>query len=269
MKLRFFVSALIMLGALNNQVLAANEEFPGRDIYLGTAHIELADLEKEFDNVLIVDVRSHYEYETLRILGSKNITLNSPSFIRKMSELRDNNKGKKIVVYCNGKTCMKSYKAAQKSKSRGISNVVAFDAGVMDWARNYPAKSVLLGVSPINPAALIPKSKFKERLLDPSKFAAMANDKGVRVLDVRDRLQRSGMSLFVGIENQAPLDNDESLNKYIKQAIDNKKTLLIYDESGKQVRWLMYRLEAKGLSNYYFMKGGTSAYMKQLRNRLR
>lgn len=271
MTFRLLLSALLIVISLCSNTYAAekNVEFPGRAIYLATLYIEINDLKAEFDKVIVVDVRSQYEFETLRILGAKNIPLNSSSFIRNMQKLRSENQNKKIVVYCNGKTCMKSYKAASKAKNRDISNVVAFDAGIMDWAKAFPEKAVLLGVSPIDPTQLIAKSRFKERLLAPEKFAKMATAKNVDVLDVRDRLQRSGMSLFVGIESQAALDNDEKLNAYIEKAKTKDKTLLIYDESGKQVRWLMYRLEAKGLQKYHFMKGGTSAYFKQLRNRLR
>ena len=32
--------------------------------------------------------------------------------------------------------------------------------------------------------------------------------------------------------------------------------MYVYDEAGKQVRWLMYRLEQAGVKDYYFMKGG-------------
>lgn len=267
MKFGLLLAGALMLVNFCNSVFAADAEFPGRAIYLGTPHISIDDLKKEFDNVLVVDVRSQYEYETLRIIGAKNVPISATRFISKMQKLRNDNKDKKIIVYCNGKSCMKSYKAASKAKARGITNVVAFDAGIMDWAKTFPEKAVLLGITPIDPNKLIEKSRFKERLLGAKKFAEMSTGKNIRVLDVRDRFQRMGMGLFVGIEKQAELDNDKKLNHYINKAITEKKTLLIYDESGKQVRWLMYRLEAKGLHDYYFMKGGTRAYFKQLRHR--
>jgi len=244
---------------------AANKEFPGRDIYLGTEHIELITFEKEFSEVIVVDVRSKYEYQTLRISGAMNIPLNSSRFISDMKQLRESNAGKKIVVYCNGKTCMKSYKAASKCKSRGITNVVAFDAGIMDWAKTHPEKAVLLGKSPIDPSKLISKSTFKEHLLAPKAFAELVNTKDVNVLDVRDRFQRSGLALFVGMEKQADLDSEETINQYIKASKAANKPLLIYDEAGKQVRWLMYRLEAQGVKDYKFLKGGTRNYFKALK----
>jgi len=246
---------------------SAKKEFPGRDIYLGTEYIEMDAFKDQFDKVIVVDVRSIYEFETLRIKGAKNIPINSRKFVNDMQELRDSNKDAKIVVYCNGKTCMKSYKAASKAKARGITDVVAFDAGIMDWAKAHPDLAVLLGESPIDPSKLIAKSRFKEHLLAPEKFAEMVQKDNVAVLDVRDPIQRMGMGLFVGTERQANLD-DDSINKHIVASIKNNKTMLIYDEAGKQVRWLMYRLEAAGVKDYKFMKGGTRSYFKSLKKHL-
>ena len=50
-----------------------------------------------------------------------------------------------------------------------------------------------------------------------------------------------------------------------KKAKAEKKPLLIYDEAGKQVRWLMYRIEDLNVNEYYFMKGGMKQYFKSLR----
>jgi len=266
--MKFLSKFVVLLLAITAGTgFAANKEFPGRDIYLGTEYIEIDAFKNQFDNVIVVDVRSQYEYETLRIKGAKNIPLNSRKFTTQMQELRDNNKDKKIVVYCNGKTCMKSYKAASKAKARGITDVVAFDAGIMDWAKTHPDMAVLLGQSPIDPSKLIAKSRFKEHLLEPEKFAEMVQTNNVTVLDVRDRYQRMGMGLFIGAERQANLD-DDSINQHIKSALATNKTMLIYDEAGKQVRWLMYRLEAAGVTDYKFMKGGTRSYFKSLKKHL-
>jgi len=41
--------------------------------------------------------------------------------------------------------------------------------------------------------------------------------------------------------------------------------LMIYDAAGKQVRWLQYYLEDKGLKSYYFMAGGINAYYNEMK----
>ena len=56
------------------------------------------------------------------------------------------------------------------------------------------------------------------------------------------------------------------LDKLIKNIIDKErmkdKQLLIFDQVGKQVAWLMYYLEDKGYKDYYFLKGGATSVFK-------
>lgn len=39
-----------------------------------------------------------------------------------------------------------------------------------------------------------------------------------------------------------------------------RKTLLVYDKVGKQVRWFQYYLEQQGLKDYYFLAGGAEGF---------
>ena len=240
---------------------AKNKEFPGRDLYPTIPYIELDDFKREFKDAIIVDVRSQYEYETLRIKDAKNIPLASKTFLKDMRLLRQNS-DKKIIVYCNGRTCMKSYKAARKCSINDIKDVVAFDGGVMDWSKAYPKLALLLG-EPLNDAKnLISKDEFKKHLISPAKFGDRIAESSDIVLDVRDRFQREGISIFVGREYRVYLDDTKRLERFINKAKANNKGLLIYDAAGKQVRWLQYYLKKKGITDYYFMEGGISAYYK-------
>ena len=261
-----FRALMMMLVLLSNQAFAADPEYPGRKIYLNTPFITLEQLTKEFNDVMVVDVRSSYEYSTLHIKNALNIPLNSNSFIHDMQALRKQHPQKKIITYCNGKTCMKSYKAASKCRTNGIDNVFAFDAGIMDWAKTNHKLSVLLNTSPIDPARLISKSKFTARLLEPETFFKQANDSNPVIIDVRDPLQRAGMPLFVGREKRAVLDDTKKLKLLIRQAKREQRPLYIYDEAGKQLRWLMYYLEDQNAPDYYFMKGGAKAYFQSMSN---
>ena len=253
---------IVLLALLSNQSYAADAEYPGRKIYVDTPYITLEQLTQEFNDAIVVDVRSGYEYSTLHIKGAFNIPLKSKNFIQEVSGLRKQQPQKIIVTYCNGKTCMKSYKAASKCRTNGIDNVVVFDAGIMDWAKANPNLSVLLNTSPIDPARLISKEKFTARLLEPEAFFTQANNSNPVIIDVRDPLQRAGMPLFVGREKRASLDETEKLKTFVSQAKKERRPLYIYDEAGKQVRWLMYYLEDQGATDYFFMKGGAKAYFK-------
>jgi len=240
-------------------------EFPGRALYLDVKYITLQDLQKEYDNVIIVDARSTYEFNTLHVNNAVNVPITSSGYKKRMLELRTKNPNKKIVTYCNGKTCMKSYKAVRKAKSAGVTNIYAFDAGIFDWAKANANKASLLGISPVDPNQLIPKKIFKKKLLKPDVFMTKARESGGIIVDARDPLQRDGISLFIGKEKRASLQDNNKINKVIALALKQNKPMFIYDEAGKQVRWLMYRLEQRGVKEYYFMKGGTKGYYKGLR----
>lgn len=243
----------------------ANDEFPGRSLYLDVKHIDLADLAERYDDMVIVDVRSRYEYDTLHIGKALHVSLGASDFVEQMQKLRDDNPNKPIVTYCNGKTCMKSYKAARLAQQRGVDKVLSFDAGIMDWAQNQPQRSVLLGESPMDPKKLIVKSDFTRRLLDPEKFISSVGGDNNLIVDARDPLQRAGYALFMGKEQRASLADEKKMGELIARAASDGSTMYIYDEAGKQVRWLMYRLEQQGVKDYYFMKGGTDAFYKQMR----
>ncbi len=232
--------------------------FPLRPQYIDVPVIETADLDKKYADVYIVDVRSPYEYDTLRIKDAALIPLTDKNFVEEVRKLREKNANKPIVFYCNGKTCRKSYDAVLKAKAARISGVVSYDAGVAEWAEKHPDKAVLLGRSPIKVEELISHEKFKAHLLDPKAFEAKIGPNTI-VLDVRDRVQRD-TQLFPYKEQRAQLEEKDKLDAIIEQAKRDKKTLLVYDAVGKQVDWFQYSLENKGLSDYYFMKGGAQGY---------
>jgi rhodanese-related sulfurtransferase len=242
---------------------AASTEFPGRTTYPDVNIIELDALKKVLDSVVVVDVRSAYEYRTLRIKGATNIPVADNAFVDNIYRLRAST-DKAIIFYCNGKTCMKSYKAAQKCALANIKDVRAYDAGIMDWAKAYPKDSQLLGKVLSNPKLLISKAQFKKHLLSPDQFANKVSSGKNIVLDVRDSFQRDALAVFPGRERRAYLDQTKKLDRYIRRAKKQGRTLLIYDAAGKQVRWLQYYLEYKRVPNYFFMKGGARAYYSSM-----
>jgi rhodanese-related sulfurtransferase len=263
--LRLFSSVLVFWSLCTALAWAAKDEFPGRATYPEVKYISLQDLKKRFDDVLIVDVRSSYEYQTLRIRGAQNIPVSSSSFVDNMAKLRAKTE-KDIIVYCNGKTCMKSYKAARKCQSAKIPNVIAYDAGIMDWASTYPQQAILLGDVLGDPKKLISKKRFHSHMLEPDAFGEKVSSSNAIVLDVRDRFQRDALAIFPGRERRAYLDDTKKLDRYIRRAKQKNVPLMVYDAAGKQVRWFQYYLEKNNVHEYYFMKGGTRAYYKNLTN---
>jgi rhodanese-related sulfurtransferase len=258
---------LAFLALMSVSALAASEKFPGRKDFPKIPVYELSDLHSKFYDVVVVDARSRYEFNTLRIKGSINIPVADDNFEQEVAKLRAKT-DKPIVFYCNGRTCHKSYIAVKKAQAAGINNTFAYDAGVFEWVNAYPDLGSLLGKSPVNLRNLIASNRFKERLLSPDTFSEKATEMGSSsmVLDVRDKFQRAGIGFFPGKERWASLDDKEKLETFLKKAKAGNKVLFIYDEVGKQVQWLQYALEDMGIKNYYFMNKGAQAYYAELAN---
>ena len=265
MKRVTLILVFLLNATLLNAAPTAPNEFPGRVKYPEVKVVEKNQLMSKILEVVIVDARSPLEFKTLRIKGALNIPVASKDFIEQVKKLRQMTT-KPIVFYCNGRTCMKSYIATKKCLKARIKNVSAYDAGMFEWAKTYPQQSELFGISPVNKSDIIPSAKFKARLLTPDKFGYNVFNKGKKnvILDVRDKFQRSAAGFFPGKEQWISLNKEEKLKDFIHKAKQENKTLYIYDDVGKQVRWLQYALEDAGMKNYYFMGKGAKGYYASL-----
>ncbi len=236
----------------------AEERFPARKQYPTVNTISLEELYKKRKDVTIVDTRSKYEHSTLHIKYSINIPISSFDFSSKIRELYKQQK-KTIVFYCNGHACVKSYNAVLKARKYArVEDTLAFDGGIVDWARKYPQESVLLNQSPVDPAKLIAEANFTKHLLKPRAFLDRANDNCI-ILDIRDTAQRTER-IFAGYENSVDLDDNLSVDKHIEESRKSKMPLCVYDAVGKQIRWFQYYLKKKDLNHYYFLEGGAKAF---------
>ena len=119
----------ILLSVFSSTAMAADAGFPGRAEYPEIPLYSKSDLLKDFNKVVVVDTRSSLEFETLRIKGALNIPVANRKFKGIIKGLRAET-NKPIVFYCNGRSCYKSYKAAEIAMKAGIKNVYAYDAGV-------------------------------------------------------------------------------------------------------------------------------------------
>lgn len=85
---------------------------------------------------------------------------------------------------------------------------------------------------------------------------------------MREPSQRGLIELFPYPQINISMDENKKLDLFLatyKASEKPEKTLLVYDEAGKQVRWMQYYLKDKGISNYYFMEGGVKNFFKALK----
>lgn len=251
----FFVVSAFICCDLYAEDSVDDTIFPLRNIYSNVSTISHEELAKKLDNVLIIDVRSNYEYSVLHISKAINVPITNVSFIPTLKILRAND-DRDIIFYCNGITCKKSYQASIEAKKYGIDKVFTFDLGVLNWAKLYPDKSVFFNHSPLDINYLIKPEKFRQHLLLPKDFVKKIQPDSM-LIDIREPYQRDKL-IFEKISVSAPLNKFQHALQLIKE---NNSTLLIYDAVGKQVRWLQYLLEKNNIENYYFMQGGVKQYL--------
>jgi rhodanese-related sulfurtransferase len=254
---KWFAFVTLFLTAATAGAADDSQKFPHRTRFKNVPVMEIEQLRKELDGVIVVDVRSRFEFETLHIKGAQHIPLSKEKLPAAARELRAAS-AKPIVFYCNGTTCKKSYEAAELAIGAGISDVRAYDAGLDAWTHDYPELSVLLGRSPVRASDLISHADYKKRLITAQDFDARM-EKGAVMLDIRDLRQRD-VALYPMRELRAPLDDSQKIAEAVAEAKKTRKPLLVYDKVGKQTRWFQYYLEKQGVKEYYFLDGGAEGY---------
>jgi rhodanese-related sulfurtransferase len=232
----------------------AEEEFPLRKKFPSLQTITTEALEKEFGRVIIVDVRAKFEYDVLHIKDAIHAPMSNTDFLSRLEKVRDKDGPAKLVFYCNGHTCPKSYEACDAAAKAGFKNILAYDAGVFDWAVAHPDKGVFFGATPVDKSKLIDKASLKARSLS---YAQFKEGKGI-FIDVRDPIQRK---FIPDIKDLKSVSLDKLLPLLDAKNFINDE-LFFLDEVGKQVEWLDYYLMRNGYKNYHFLDRGVEAIKK-------
>ena len=181
--------AVILVSLTAGLASAGDEKFPHRADFSG---VKTVDTDALYDGLtsgefIVVDVRSQLEFDVIHVDGAQHVPVSKQTFAAKLGEVVKANPDKKVAFYCNGITCLKSYKATQKAMAAGFDNTYAYDAGIPEWANLFPQKTLLLGRTITDPATqLIAKSKFKDKFLAWSYFQAAAEGENIMVIDLRD-----------------------------------------------------------------------------------
>ncbi|OOC10226.1 MULTISPECIES: rhodanese-like domain-containing protein [Thioalkalivibrio] len=247
-------------------VSAQLAEFPGRHLYerFGVEAIELFDLRGQFSGSTLVDVRPRAEFDVMRMRDAHHVNLHAPDFDERVRDL-EAREGSPLVFYCNGRDSHRAYRAAARASDAGLDAVLAYDAGMNDWARSYPRFSRLFGEA-VEDDDLIPDASFAARLLDGETFARRAQEDDSLLLDISGAGDEDDIALFGGRERVMPVNEPAALDDALRAAAADGDTLLIFDQHGQQVRWLQYRLRELGIEDerYYFLEGGMEAFYDEV-----
>jgi rhodanese-related sulfurtransferase len=247
--MRFFTLAILLLVA--GPALA--DDFPLRAQYPGVPPISLSDLDARFADVVVVDVRSKLEFDTIHVADSVHLPLKDQGFPAEARALQTARGGKTLVFYCNGIDCPKSYDAVAMCQKAGLDNVKVFDTGIFEWAKARPERTVLLGRTPADPSKLISGATLKAHLV--SYPVAREKAASGMAIDIRNPMHRSFIPDLPRLRN-IPLD---ALIPMLAEGKFKDQQLVLIDPVGKQVQWLQYWLEDHGYTNYVFVEHGVEA----------
>ena len=249
-------SSFLVLALIAAAMTASAQQYPLRPKYPQTTPISTEQMAQEFASSVVVDVRSDFEFSVMHVDGAIHIDLSDPAFLDKLGKAVDRDKSKLVITYCNGTTCEKSYDAAVVAQKAGFTRVRVYDAGIFEWARMARGRTLLFG-KPIQAEDLIPESRYQAHVADARAFETGAAGADALLIDVRDAQQREKTAEFA--QKAEWITVDRLVKQLATPAFRGRaqgKTLYVFDNVGKQVRWLQYALEANGYSRYYFLKDG-------------
>lgn len=89
------------------------------------------------ENLNLLDVRPHVQYVDKHLPGSRSVPLKAAGepFVERARKAVPDPRSE-VVVYCGGKSCDLSPRAAETLEKAGFSRVVDFEGGVEDWERS-------------------------------------------------------------------------------------------------------------------------------------
>ncbi|MCP4321820.1 MAG: hypothetical protein GY787_08230, partial [Alteromonadales bacterium] len=212
-------------------------------------YITIEQLKSSLQVSLVVDVRSELEFNTAHIINAWNVPFSNRGFLVSIKKLTQQFPDKQLVVYCNGHSCEKSYQAG-RVLVRNQYNSTVFDAGMKDWLLRFPEYSMLLGKMAVDSHNIISEQEFESHLVNYDDFIKLSNS--AYVFDIRDIYQRGSDKLLF---NQRSVTMDKML-LILEEKKFQDNTLLIFDATGWQSRWLQYHLKKHHYYDYYFLRGG-------------
>ena len=241
----------------------AEEKFPLRAKHPKLSPIETKELASIFSDAVIVDARNKVEFDVVQMVGAHNI------LVGQMKEgdllaLRPKDDATPLIFYCNGTTCAKSYKAAEKATEWGFKNVRVYDEGIFAWAQAQPERTKFFGQK-LNAktvkSSLISKEQLAKVSVPTADFLALAANAKYAIFDIRDPNERTEQPIRLPKLKVMPMDTFVNLLEKKSKAIPTS-SILILDNVGKQVDWIQYYLIKEGVTDYRFLKGGVLQWVK-------
>ncbi|MBU4261226.1 MAG: hypothetical protein KKC76_05010 [Proteobacteria bacterium] len=219
---------------LQTSTMAAEEKFKT---------ISTAELKQKMDAhepLTLIDALSSIEHNELAIVGSINIP---SSKVTAGNPLMPADKASLLIFYCKGPKCSKSKEAADRAIALGYTNVMVYNDGLPDWAKNrYPVET------------LVDYPKVEIPRLSPQEVQAQTAS--AVLLDIRgDEVKDVGR-----IKDAFSIPMDDLEEKF--STLPKGKKVIIFDHAGKQVNICAKFLAMKGYDDLAVMDGGILAWKR-------
>ena len=215
-----------------NNTIQQSEETKGYENIDGKQTEKLLNSDKD---VLIIDVRSEYEYEKGHLLNAINLPYDDDDFKSELNEIIDY-KDKTVLVYCRSGN--RSEKAAEKLVDNGFKNV----KNVTDGVDEYDYK--LVKVDNIT-------GREAEKMINDDK-----HDKDLIILDVREPKDFNNGHLLNAIN--IPI---EDIDKRMDELRNYKsKDIIVYCNTGRKSAEVAEKLVEHGFTDVTNIVDGVSEY---------
>jgi rhodanese-related sulfurtransferase len=101
-------------------------------------------------SAIVLDTRSKLEFDAGHIPGARNLDAPPPTYVAAVEKLVQGDKGKFLVLYCNGPYCQASRRVADQLVAAGFTNVRRYQLGMPIWrALGGPTQIELGGIKRI------------------------------------------------------------------------------------------------------------------------
>lgn len=177
-------------------------------------------------SAIVLDSRKRAEYVAGHLAGAKNVAppAEAPpsAYVEAIEKLVGGDKGKALILYCNGQFCQASRTLADQLVAAGFTNVRRYQLGIPMWrALNGPIEIELEGIQRIykvDNTALF----FDARAADDFAKGSIAGAHSVPA----DKLATDGL-------RKAPMPNNDFNTRIILFGHDGKDTRALADAIGK------------------------------------
>ena len=215
-----------------SNTIQQSEETKGYENIDGKQTEKLLNSDKD---VLIIDVRSEYEYEKGHLLNAINLPYDDDDFKSELNEIIDY-KDKIVLVYCRSGN--RSEKAAVKLVDNGFKNV----KNVTDGVDEYDYK--LVKVDNIT-------GREAEKMINDDK-----HDKDLIILDVREPKDFNNGHLLNAIN--IPIENiDKRMDEWRNY---KSKDIIVYCNTGRKSAEVAEKLVEHGFTDVTNIVDGVSEY---------